>query len=96
MFVHDLNLSGTVEATGVPLPLELAGVSISVNGVTAPILSVSNVGIPGAIGSQQINFQVPFETSVQTFASSLGFPVLSRASGVVSCKLSGTYTLYVS
>jgi uncharacterized protein (TIGR03437 family) len=69
MFVHGLTISGTVEAAGAPLPLELAGVSIIVNGIPAPILSVSNLRVPGAIGSQQINFQVPFEASVQTFAS---------------------------
>ncbi|MBI2688703.1 MAG: SBBP repeat-containing protein [Acidobacteria bacterium] len=69
MFVHDLDISGTVQAVGAPLPLDLAGVSIIVNGVPAPILSVSNLGIRGTNGSQQINFQVPFEVYVGRRAS---------------------------
>jgi uncharacterized protein (TIGR03437 family) len=43
----------TVIAGAVPLPLSLAGVSATVNGVTAPLYFVS----PG-----QLNVQVPFET----------------------------------
>jgi len=62
MFVHGLNVSGTAVAPGLPLPTELEGISIQVAGVPAPILSVSNVGPTGAVGSQQINFQVPFGT----------------------------------
>lgn len=41
-----------------PLPYSLQGVSISVNGVPAPILSVSNQN-----GSQQVNFQTPCEVT---------------------------------
>lgn len=40
-----------------PLPYTLQGVSISVNGISSPLLSVSNQG-----GVQQVNFQVPCET----------------------------------
>jgi len=80
MFVHNLGISGTFQASVTPLPLELAGVSVLVNGIPAPILSVSSLGAPGAIGSQQINFQVPSEASVQTFTSRLGFSALSEAS----------------
>jgi uncharacterized protein (TIGR03437 family) len=59
LFVQGLNVSGTVRGTGSPLPTELAGVSILVEGVAAPMLAVAD--IPGS-GVQQINFQVPFET----------------------------------
>jgi hypothetical protein len=39
------------------------GVSLTVGGVTAPILSVSNVG-----GTEQVNFQVPFEIAGRSTA----------------------------
>lgn len=61
LFVQGLNLTGTMIASGNPLPTELAGVSILVQGVPAPILAVAE--IPDA-GYQQINFQVPFETNI--------------------------------
>jgi uncharacterized protein (TIGR03437 family) len=63
LFVTGLNVSGTMTAAGYPLPTELAGVTILVQGVPAPILAVAD--IPGA-GYQQINFQVPFEANTQT------------------------------
>jgi uncharacterized protein (TIGR03437 family) len=59
VFLRGLNLSGTVIGSGSPLPTELAGVSILVDGVLAPILAVA----PLASGMQQINFQVPFEAA---------------------------------
>jgi uncharacterized protein (TIGR03437 family) len=58
VFLSGLNLSGTMIASGSPLPIELAGVSILVGGVPAPILAVA----PLASGMQQINFQVPVGT----------------------------------
>ena len=63
LFVQGLNVTGTVIANGNPLPTELAGVSILVQGRRAPILAVAD--IPSA-GYQQINFQVPFETNLNT------------------------------
>jgi uncharacterized protein (TIGR03437 family) len=44
----------TATASALPLPSSLGGASITVNGVTAPLLYAS---------STQINFQVPFEIS---------------------------------
>jgi uncharacterized protein (TIGR03437 family) len=41
-----------------PLPLNLSGVGLTVNGFQAPILSVSNVS-----GREQVNFQVPCEVT---------------------------------
>ena len=46
---------GTVAADRVPLPNMLAGVSVTVAGVAAPVYSVSHVN-----GQEQVNFQVPF------------------------------------
>ena len=51
--VFGQNLADTkVDATGLPLPTELGGVRVRVNGVDAPLLFVS---------AGQINFQMPFE-----------------------------------
>lgn len=48
----------TVAATSVPLPTELSGVGVRVNGVAAPLFFVS-----AANGAFQINYQLPFETA---------------------------------
>jgi uncharacterized protein (TIGR03437 family) len=45
----------------VPLPTQLAGVSVRVNGVLAPLLFVGVGGGFGA-GGCQINYQLPYET----------------------------------
>ncbi len=50
----------TWSATSTPLPLQIAGVSVSVNGVAAPVLYVS----PG-----QLNVQVPYEATPGAQAS---------------------------
>jgi uncharacterized protein (TIGR03437 family) len=60
LFVTGLNVTGVQTASGYPLPTELAGVTILVQGVPAPILAVA--GAPDG-SYQQINFQVPFETN---------------------------------
>jgi uncharacterized protein (TIGR03437 family) len=44
-----------------PLPTGLAGVSVTFNGVSAPIYSVSNLN-----GREQVTVQVPWETAVGT------------------------------
>ena len=46
---------GILEADSIPLPLELGGVRVEVNGVPAPLYFVSGT---------QINFQIPFETQL--------------------------------
>ncbi len=43
--------SGTAAATATPLPTELAGTTVRVNGILAPLFFVSR---------QQLNFQIPF------------------------------------
>jgi hypothetical protein len=55
--VHFHGSSSPMIGSGSPLPTELAGVSILVGGVAAPILAVA----PLASGMQQINFQVPVQ-----------------------------------
>jgi len=49
-------ISGIVSASSTPLPVELAGTSVSVSGTKVPLLAVANVN-----GVEQINFQTPFE-----------------------------------
>lgn len=46
-------------AARVPLPASLAGVSVTIGGVPAPLVSVTPA--PSSIGYDQINLQVPFE-----------------------------------
>ena len=53
--VFALNITGVTASASAPLPPSLAGVSVSVNGVNAPILYVT---------STQVNFQVPWGTNV--------------------------------
>src|SRR5579862_9749978 len=56
-FCTGLNVSGVVLAPGIPLPTILAGVTVTVRGVPAPLFAVADLGN----GCQQINFQVPQE-----------------------------------
>jgi uncharacterized protein (TIGR03437 family) len=58
VFLNGLTgINGIVAADSLPLPTQLAGVSVKVNGELAPILAVAS--LPG--DWQQINFQVPFD-----------------------------------
>ncbi len=50
-----LDSDGIVAATGLPLPLDLNGVGITINGQRAPLLAVARSN-----GREQINFQAPF------------------------------------
>lgn len=54
IFCTGLHVQGVVAAEGVPLPFSLAGVTVTVEGVAAPLFAVADLG-----GYQQINFQVP-------------------------------------
>jgi uncharacterized protein (TIGR03437 family) len=49
--------STTLSATSIPLPVQLGGVSVTINGVAAPLWYVS----PG-----QLNVQIPYETPINT------------------------------
>lgn len=57
-FCTGLTVGGVVSAPLGPLPTNLAGVTVTVGGVTAPLFAVANLG-----GYQQINFQVPLAAS---------------------------------
>jgi len=54
-------MNGILSAQSFPLPTEIAGVSVKVNGELAPILAVASTE-----SSQQINFQVPFDQQATT------------------------------
>ncbi len=59
-----LDDAGTVVADRIPLPASLNGVSVTVDGVPAPILALANVN-----GVEQVNFQAPFEIAGLAAAS---------------------------
>jgi uncharacterized protein (TIGR03437 family) len=81
--VYGANLApSTLSATVQPLPLQLAGVSATVNGVSTPLWFIS----PG-----QINLQIPYEVSAGSAVlgvnnngqvSSFRFPVSPAAPGI--------------
>jgi uncharacterized protein (TIGR03437 family) len=54
VFCTGLTGIGTQTATSFPLPFQIAGVSVTISGTSAPLLAVGNLG-----GYQQINIQVP-------------------------------------
>lgn len=55
--------SGITGASSFPLPRTLAGTSVTINGVAAPLFAVANVN-----GAEQINLQVPWEIAGQATA----------------------------
>jgi len=59
-----LESEGIITAPGLPLPLELNGVRVMVNGRAAAIYAVANAG-----GSEQVNFVVPPQTAGGAAAS---------------------------
>jgi uncharacterized protein (TIGR03437 family) len=77
------NLASSPASATAPLPTNLGGVTVSVNGKAAPLIYV---------GPQQINFQVPWETAVGNAtvmvtangvnSNSVTVPVLAAAPGV--------------
>jgi len=56
IFCTGLKVTGVVSSTSLPLTTSLAGVSVTVDGVPAPLFAVADLG-----GYQQINFQVPVQ-----------------------------------
>ena len=56
IFCTGLSIPGVVSATTLPLPWNLAGVTVTVGGAAAPLFAVANLG-----AFQQINFQTPLE-----------------------------------
>jgi uncharacterized protein (TIGR03437 family) len=74
---HLSNSTGIVPATTVPLPRLLAGVTLSMNGILAPLVAVANVN-----GQEQINFQVPWELAL--LASPANPSIVVNNNGVAS------------
>ena len=54
---------GSTVAESLPLPNVMAGVSVTVGGVAAPLYSISNIS-----GREQVSFQVPFELAGRSSA----------------------------
>lgn len=86
----------SASAPGLPLPLTLAGVSATVNGVTAPLYYVS----PG-----QIDLQIPYETAAGTVVlainnngqiATFAFPVAVTAPGLFASAVSNSTGASVS
>lgn len=97
IFCTDLTrISGIEKASGFPLPTQLAGIQVLINGIPAPLYSVS-----GSATQQQINLQVPFEASpdgdvfeVEVSQGGIrawvdGLPIRSAAPGLFT--IDGTY-----
>ncbi len=61
VFTGGVRLPGVTQAQAIPLPRELAGVRVSVNGRDAPLFAVVNSN-----GQEQVNFQTPWETESPT------------------------------
>jgi len=79
---------GISSAGQVPLPLQLGGTSVQINGSSVPLFGVANVN-----GQQQINFQVPWElagsqsvtvavTNYGALSQPLTTPVLAAQPGI--------------
>lgn len=58
------DVSGIVVASRLPLAVQLAGTSVTVNDIPAPLFAVVNVA-----GNEQINLQVPWEVAGQSTAT---------------------------
>lgn len=60
VFGHGLTtgVQGIVGASSLPLPTQINGTSVTVNGVAAPIFAIANIN-----GQEQINIQVPVEAA---------------------------------
>jgi uncharacterized protein (TIGR03437 family) len=56
-------VNGILRAAGFPLPANLQGTMLTINGAAAPLTSIANID-----GTEQINFQVPFETAAASTA----------------------------
>jgi uncharacterized protein (TIGR03437 family) len=56
-------VQGVVGAASLPLPTQIKGTSVTVNGVAAPLFAVVNIN-----GQEQINLQVPVEAAGQSTA----------------------------
>jgi uncharacterized protein (TIGR03437 family) len=70
IFGANFSEPGIYTPVSLPLPTQLDGVSVTVNGIPAPILAVANV-----TGQEQINLQVPYDFS-QTAPGEEAVPIV--------------------
>jgi uncharacterized protein (TIGR03437 family) len=82
------NVTGILTAGSLPLPTELAGSSVTVNNVPAPIFAVANVS-----GQQQINFEVPHNISSPAWVAVSNNGVYSSPVAVNVSAAPGIFTL---
>jgi uncharacterized protein (TIGR03437 family) len=88
-----MDAPGIVAADSLPLSPSLSGVSVTLNGAPVPILAVANTA-----GTEQVNFQAPFEIAGQSkvsmrvvrdgsSSSAVDIPVLPIQPGVFTSDL---------
>lgn len=61
VYVFGVNVAGTFVAPGLPLPTQLGGFTVLVNGIPSPIVAVA--GTSGRGNEAQVNIQVPYESA---------------------------------
>ena len=82
------NVTGTVLASSTPLPSSLAGTSVRVNGILAPLFAIVNQS-----GTEQIHFQVPWEIA-SGFSSSFTVQVVVDNNGTTSAPANVTVSVW--
>jgi uncharacterized protein (TIGR03437 family) len=83
--IYGVQLSPVTQAAGiVPLPLQMGGVSVTINGVTAPLYYVS---------SGQLNVQIPYETPATSVVLKVNNNGLSASTSfIVAAAAPGIFT----
>src|SRR5579871_972452 len=96
IFGANLTTANGINLTsGLPLPTKFLNVSVMVNGTAAPLFAIDNVN-----GTQQINFQVPWEVAGKPNASItvvnngsaspvVNVPVLAAQPGIIAYAAAG-------
>jgi uncharacterized protein (TIGR03437 family) len=81
--------STTAQAGSIPLSTSMANVSVTFNGVPAPLLFVSHSAVNGDQINAQLPWEIPSSSTVQAVVSNAGtasapvsFPVTSTAPGI--------------
>jgi uncharacterized protein (TIGR03437 family) len=92
LFGSGLTTQGAQAATGVPLPTSLAGLSVTINGLTAPLFFASanqvNLQVPSGVAAGTANIQV-FRNGVTAPVATGTVTVAEAAPGIFTADLSG-------